>query len=112
MLNDRRDYPLESKLRSIAMNPGSYIVAMFDCCREKYTSAMQYGGGGGSTNGEDMNIVISFGCALGSLVPEDNQNMSVDYFEFLKRRSHPDDGSVILPDLLNYWKGADGCAET
>ena len=38
--------------------------------------------------------------------------MSVDYFEFLKRRSHPDDGSVILPDLLHYWKGANGRAET
>ena len=107
VLNEERDYPLEKMLRSIAKMPESYIVAMFDCCRETSPSAR----GGGTTNSEEMNLVISFACAPSTGSPM-KSNFAVDYFEYLRRKSHPDDGSILLPDVLNYWKGTDGSAET
>ena len=31
----KRTYPLEKMLRSMAKIKGSYVVSVFDCCREK-----------------------------------------------------------------------------
>lgn len=35
VLNGPRMYPLEKILRSLAKSDGSYVVSVFDCCREK-----------------------------------------------------------------------------
>ena len=35
VVNGARMYPLEKQLRTIAKQDGSYVVAVFDCCREK-----------------------------------------------------------------------------
>ena len=35
VLNGARMYPLEKMLRSLAKADGSYVVSVFDCCREK-----------------------------------------------------------------------------
>ena len=35
---DRRwKYPLEKQLRTLARADGSYVVAVFDCCRERFS---------------------------------------------------------------------------
>ena len=34
-LNEMRLYPIEKMLRSLAKGDGSYVVALFDCCRER-----------------------------------------------------------------------------
>ena len=35
VLNAKKMYPLEKMLRSLAKADGSYVVSIFDCCREK-----------------------------------------------------------------------------
>ena len=35
VLNGPRMYPMEKQLRSLAKADGSYVVTVFDCCREK-----------------------------------------------------------------------------
>ena len=45
VLNGPRMYPLEKILRGMATGDGSYIVALFDCCREKLSSGATRGGG-------------------------------------------------------------------
>ena len=35
VLNGHRMYPLEKMLRCLAKADGSYVVSVFDCCREK-----------------------------------------------------------------------------
>ena len=35
VLNGKRMYPLEKMLRTIAKQDGSYVMSVFDCCREK-----------------------------------------------------------------------------
>lgn len=41
---DRRwKYPLEKQLRTLARADGSYVVGVFDCCRERFTQAQTRG---------------------------------------------------------------------
>ena len=35
VLNATKSYPLEKMLRTIAKQDGSYVMSVFDCCREK-----------------------------------------------------------------------------
>ena len=35
VLNESKIYPLEKMLRCLAKAKGSYVVSVFDCCREK-----------------------------------------------------------------------------
>ena len=49
VLNGKRMYPLEKMLRTLAKADGSYVVAVFDCCREKMPKEATRGlGSGGS----------------------------------------------------------------
>ena len=34
-LNEGKLYPIEKMLRSLAKADGSYVIALFDCCRER-----------------------------------------------------------------------------
>ena len=45
VVNGPRMYPLEKNLRAIAKQDGSYVVSVFDCCREKMPAAPMRGGG-------------------------------------------------------------------
>ena len=43
LLNDadarRPRFPLETFLRNLGMNPGAFVIGVFDCCREKFVEA-------------------------------------------------------------------------
>ena len=53
-LNEEMIYPLEKQLRSLAKIQGSYVIGLFDCCREKMAgglgarsgAVMDFSGGG------------------------------------------------------------------
>ena len=70
-----RIYPLEKQLRCIAKQEGSYVVSVFDCCREKILASSMRGGGGQGGEEEDdtneilgqptfshENFIITYGC--------------------------------------------------
>ena len=44
VLNEKRNYPIEKQLRTIAEEANSYVVALFDCCRETLPQASRGGG--------------------------------------------------------------------
>lgn len=100
-------YPLESQLRAISNVENSYIVALFDCCRERISDNLRQvlrNSGAQETPDEDdggVNLIISFGCKPSSGVPG-KSTIAVNYFEHLQRMAGTD-GSVILPNALLNW---------
>ena len=56
VLNEKSFYPLEKILRSIAKCEGSYVISLFDCCREKLQlpAGEASRGGFGSAEEEDI----------------------------------------------------------
>lgn len=82
MLNGKRHYPLEKSLRNLAKCDGSYVMGVFDCCREKLDPNLATRGGGGAMDidEEDMddavnledsqeNFIMTYGCQPSSGVP-------------------------------------------
>ena len=106
-------FPLELNLKALATEKGSYVVAVFDCCRERLSDAMR-GTGNTNQNLQDIdmddyvNYIFWFGCPPNSGVSA-NSTIAIDLFKQLKRVARPYDGSVILPlDLLTWHPGDDG----
>ena len=58
VVNGSRMYPLEKQLRTIAKQDGSYVVSVFDCCREKMQVQAMRGSGGAGDDGDDEREVI------------------------------------------------------
>jgi len=94
-------YPLELNLRSLSTEKGGYVVAIFDCCRERLSNAMS---GSSDPNAEpreiDMdeyvNYIFWFGCPPNSGVSA-SSTIAVDFFKQLKKVARPHDGSFVLP---------------
>ena len=106
-------YPLEMNLRSLGTERGGYVMAIFDCCRERLSDAMR-GGGDPPEDNLDMdmddyvNYIFWFGCPPNSGVSA-SSTIAVDFFKQLKRVARPHDGSVVLPlDLMTWHPGDDG----
>ena len=99
------------QVRSLAKQAGSYVVALFDCCRErvkvpnptKATETMQEG-----------NLIITFGCPPTASVPA-RSTIARAYFTFLRDAAEGAEGGkqgrILLPGNLNYWNGVDGKCE-
>jgi len=74
VVNGPRAYPLEKQLRCIAKQKGSYVVGVFDCCREKIPATAMRGSGAGPDDDDDSleflaeqnvsheNFIITYGC--------------------------------------------------
>ena len=59
VVNGPRMYPMEKNLRCVAKQDGSYVVAVFDCCREKMSAAPMRGGGNqGGGMDDDANEML------------------------------------------------------
>ena len=113
--NERRSklrYPLEQQLRSLATEPGAYILAIFDCCRERLSEAMRGGADAPAQDVADLedycNYVFVFGCPPNSGVSA-SSTIAVDFFKQLRNVARPHDGSVVLPlDIMTWTPGDDG----
>jgi len=76
-------------------------MAIFDCCRERLSDAMQGSGDPASEPREiDMdeyvNYIFWFGCPPNSGVSA-SSTIAVDFFKQLRKVARPYDGSVVLP---------------
>ena len=62
LVNDinRPWFPIEQNVRVISKAVGSYIIALFDCCREKIKVPKSNTSASGSTSVE--NFIMTFGC--------------------------------------------------
>lgn len=85
VLNGARMYPLEKQLRSLAKADGSYVVAVFDCCREKLKKKASRGFNPnemkwntleddsewlGAPKGSQENFIVTYGCQPSDGVPQ------------------------------------------
>ena len=97
---------------------GTYVVALFDCCREKMTVAeVQQGkkvkvdGRGGGLMEEEpdysvakaRDLMIVFGCPPNSYTPAES-TLTVGFFQTLDDMSDKIDKVVVLPDNATAWK--------
>ena len=79
MLNGKRHYPLEKSLRNLAKCDGSYVMGVFDCCREKLDASLATRAADilddedddDNFNVEDSqeNFIMTYGCQPSSGVP-------------------------------------------
>ena len=53
ILNTSKPYPLEKALRNLAKSDGSYVMGVFDCCREKLSQEQEASRGGGGMLEQD-----------------------------------------------------------
>ena len=104
-------------LRSLAKADGSYVVALFDCCRERIVAGATRGAGTGEggtmdlcANAEnDENFVITYGCPPTEGVPA-KSTIAHAYIKYLKKAADPQ-GNIALPGPLNFFVGEDGKCE-
>ena len=83
-------------LRSIAKAQGTYVVGLFDCCREKMAAATQRGlgansagiidvSGGGNAETQE-NFIMTYGCPPTEGVPA-KSTIANAYIKYLKSAS-------------------------
>ena len=80
-------------LRSLASKDDTYVMGLFDCCREKLPEEMlQKMRNTGLSNLEDdiddkkINIILSFGCPPSDTTPA-KSTIAIHYFDHLKMRA-------------------------
>ena len=122
---DGKSFPLEKYLRIIGRMDQSYVIGLFDCCREKIAEGDFRGGkkidldslmneleenDPSSEQTMHTNYLVTFGCPPSKGVPA-KSTIAVAYFKFLKK-SADDKGRIVLPGPLNFFLGTDGKCET
>ena len=103
-------YPFQEKLMEISTLPGVYVSGIFDCCRVRISPEMRDDSDGPppesfESNG-NANYIFWFGCQENSGVSA-NSDIAVEFFRELRRVANPADGSVTLPNDMQYWEPGD-----
>ena len=85
---------MEKMLRSIAKMDGSYVMGLFDCCRERIPAEPSRGGGevdddgmaagGNSLPEQQENFIITYGCPPTEGVPA-KSTIAKAYIKYLKQ---------------------------
>ena len=94
-------YPLEAMIRMIGRLPGSFVIGIFDCCREAVTSKTKFRGSSDNEeeekepDGKD-NFILIFGCAPNKKVPQ-YSFISRAFFKKLRESTY-ENGCVMLPN--------------
>ena len=130
VLNGERMYPLEQTLRTLARQDGTYVIAVFDCCRE----VMDVGQTRGINASNDVdidecedentfvskekadsfkNFIVTFGCEPSRGVAQ-KSTIARGYFRFLRMMADVVDGhgKLQMPGCLQLYNGSDKKCET
>ena len=101
-------YNLEARLRSLADLDNSYVIGIFDCCREAYDESMfppvATRGGDGNEEREVMvekgkNLFLIFGCPSNRGVPASSK-IAYQFFKIIEEAKAEND-CILLPDAAN-----------
>ena len=101
-------YNLEARLRALSELDNSYVIGIFDCCREAYDESMfpqnLTRGATGIQEGEvevnrSQNVFLIFGCAANQGVPAQSK-IANTFFEMLEN-AKADNDCFLLPDAKN-----------
>ena len=120
-------YPLESMLRVISQMEGVYVMALLDCCREKFKSEEWRGINSEAPISEDVatliqaqsinkknhlnsNYIVTYGCPPSQGVPA-KSTIAINYFKFLSEQCTKKN-KLLLPGNIGFFVGSDGKCET
>ena len=102
-------YNLENRLRALGTLDNSFVIGIFDCCRDAYDESIfppvANRGGDGNQNKEDValekgrEVFLIFGCPSNRGVPAASKIAS-QFFEIIEQAKAEND-SILLPDALN-----------
>ena len=91
----------------------SYVIGIFDCCREKYSEAkfpkLALRGDGDANEEKEVlvekgqNVFLIFGCPANRGVPATSKIAS-QFFDILEL-ARAENGSILLPDVGNVFIG-------
>ena len=109
---DKETYPLESSLKALAQQPGTYVCSIFDCCRERLIKQATRGGNEDHEENtfegdEYINFISWFGCPPNQRVKA-KSTIAVDFFKELRRVADSRTGRVKLPQDMTFWHPGDG----
>ena len=123
-------FALEKSIRILGRMPESYVISLFDCCREKIDEGQWRGAGPNYVNIEAMmedlggrdqddggnqkgfvNTIVTYGCPPSQGVPA-KSTIALSYFRQLKMSADSYDGMIKFPSVLNFYTGIDGKCET
>lgn len=128
VLNGSRMYPLERQLRIIAKANGSYVISVFDCCREiimkNFQRGMQLPNMMDDNDDDDFemedisqhNFMVTFGCQPTDGVAQ-KSTIAKGYFRYLRMMANvsvnaDNVGRIKLPKAIQLFKGTDKKCET
>jgi hypothetical protein len=97
-------YDLEGRLRSLGSLPGSFVIGIFDCCRDAFDQTIfppveSRGVGSDKTEylvEQGQNVFLIFGCQPKKGVPAESRIVP-QFFEIIEG-AKDDIGSILLPD--------------
>ena len=99
---------MEARLRALGNLDNSYVIGIFDCCRDAYDERIfppkaDRGGIGNATRDVEVekgrNVFLIFGCPSNKSVPAKSQIAS-QFFDVLARSKAKND-CFLLPDAGN-----------
>ena len=97
--------PLEKQIRILATNPGTFVLAVLDCCRENFVLEGTRGTGAGGDDDEDLedycNLFMTHGCAPNSSV-DARSTISETYFQKLRQFMNAKN-EVLIPGRMTTW---------
>ena len=97
-------YDLEGRLRSLGSLPGSFVIGIFDCCRDAFDQTIfppveSRGAPSDKTEylvEQGQNVFLIFGCQPKKGVPAESRIVP-QFFEIIEG-AKDDIGSILLPD--------------
>ena len=106
-------YPLEKMLRNLAKAKGSFVMALFDCSREKAAGVAVKGADYEEEDSNKFdeklkhsNFMFTYSCPP-TKAPKTKTTIAKAYMKYLKKSSNKE-GFIQLPGPLNFFVGTDG----
>lgn len=101
-------YNLESRLRAMGQEDNSFVIGIFDCCREAYDEGIfppvQTRGGNANEERDEgvvkgQHVFLIFGCPSNRGVPAASK-IATQFFEVIEQ-AKADNECILLPDAAN-----------
>ena len=107
VLNDtgKTFYKMENIVRVCSEIPNSYVITVFDCCREDLNNPKYRGGGEIEQEGDETayrNLILFNGCPPNKGV-EAKSSIATEFFTKLETCTDSN-GTIMLPGKLRFWQ--------
>lgn len=104
-------YPMESKLSNLAGYKNTYVVGIFDCCREKMPKEAMRGGGDQEEDQPGSDFYCTFGCPPESGVKA-KSTLVESYTDCVYDALEECGGVLTITSALEFLKGREPKSES